>query len=158
MSVDRSALGRRTYLDANLYIYAFEGIETHRRRMVELLAAIDRQEIVVVASELLFTELLPRPIKERRQDLVERYLELIRRTPRIHLVPVDRQVILRSVHLRAEFGLRSMDALHLATALVHACETFVTNDRRLTRVDWIRVLTLDHPDRRFTRNPSERTE
>ena len=101
-------------------------------------------------AELLFTELLPRPMKDGRQDLVERYLELFSRTPRIHLAPVDRRVILRSVHLRADFGLRSMDALHLATALVHDCETFVTNDRRLARVDRLRVLTLaclDDPTR-----------
>ena len=110
--------------------------------MVELLAAIDRQGVSVVASELLFTELLPRPMKDGRRDLVERYLELFRSTPRIHLVPVERRVILRSVHLRADFRLRSMDALHLATALVHDCETFVTNDQRLARVDRPRVLTL----------------
>ena len=146
MSADWPALGHRTYLDANLYIYVFEGIETHRARMVELLAAIDRQGVGVVASELLFTELLPRPMKEGRQDLVERYLELFGRTPRIHLVPVDRRVILRSVHLRADFGLRSMDALHLATALVHDCETFVTNDRGLARVDRPRVLVLHDPE------------
>ena len=36
-----------------------------------------------------------------------------------------------------------MDALHLATALVHGCETFITNDRRLARMDLIRVSTLD---------------
>ena len=36
MSADWPALGHRTYLDANLYIYVFEGIETHRARMVEL--------------------------------------------------------------------------------------------------------------------------
>ena len=81
-------------------------------------------------------------MKEGRQDLVERYLELLRSTPRIHLAPVDHRVILHSVHLRADFGLRSMDALHLATALVHGCEIFVTNDQRLARVDRIRVLTL----------------
>ena len=142
MSADWPVLGRRTYLDANLYIYVFEGIETYRTRMAGLLAAIDRQDASVVASELLFTELLPRPMKDGRQDLVERYLELFSRTPRIHLVPVDRRVILRSVHLRADFGLRSMDALHLATALVHDCETFVTNDQRLARVTRPRILTL----------------
>ena len=146
MSADWPALGRRTYLDANLYIYVFEGIETWRARMAGLLAALDRQGVGVVASELLFTELLPRPMKEGRQDLVERCLELLRSTPRIHLAPVDRRVILHSVHLRADFGLRSMDALHLATALVHHCETFVTNDRRLARVDRLRVLTLAHLD------------
>ena len=52
---------------------------------------------------------------------------------------MDHGVILRSVHLRADFGLRSMDALHLATALVHDYEPFVTNDRRLARVDRLRV-------------------
>ena len=119
MSTGVPMLGRRTYLDTNLYIYVFEGIETYRTRMVELLSAIDREDVTVIASELLFTEILPRPVKDGRQDLVERYLDLIRRTPRISLVPVDRSVILRSVHLRADFGLRSMDALHLATALVH---------------------------------------
>ena len=35
-----------------------------------------------------------------------------------------------------------MDALHVATALVHGCETFVTNDERLTAPDDIRVVTL----------------
>ena len=146
MSTDRLTLGRRTYLDANLYIYAFEGIEACQTKMAGLLAAIDRQDAGVIASELLFTELLSRPMKDGRQDLVERYLELLSRTPRIHLVPADRRVILRSVHLRADFGLRSMDALHLATALVHDCETFVTNDRRLARVDRLRVLTLHDLD------------
>lgn len=147
MSTGRPMLGQRIYLDANLYIYIFEGIEIYRTRMVELLSAIERRDAIVIASELLFTEILPRPVKEGRQDRVERYLELIRNTPRIKLVPVDRSVILRSVHLRADFGLRSMDALHLATALVHGCETFITNDQGLARVEPPRVLTLDDLDR-----------
>lgn len=155
MSVRRLALGGRTYLDANLYIYAFEGIETHRKRMADLLAAIDRQQTTVIASELLFTEVLPRPVREGRHDLVERYLDLFRGTSRIHLVPVDRPAVLRSVHLRADFGLRSMDALHLATALVHDCETFVTNDRRLARVDPIRVLVLDDLNGPMSRMPPD---
>ena len=158
MSVRRPALGDRTYLDANLYIYAFEGIAAHRKRMAGLLAAIDRQQTMVIASELLFTEILPRPVKEGRHDLVERYLDLFRRTSRIHLVPVDRSAILRSVHLRADFGLRSMDALHLATALVHDCDTFVTNDRRLARVDRVRVLVLDDLNGPMSREPPDTAE
>ena len=35
-----------------------------------------------------------------------------------------------------------MDALHVATALVHGCETFLTNDERLGVGDQIRVVTL----------------
>lgn len=136
-------LGQRIYLDTNLYIYLFEGIEEYRRPMADLTAEIDRQDVVVVASESIFLELLPRPVREGGRRLVEGYLELMQRTPRINLVPVDRRVILRAVHLRADFGLRSMDALHVATALVHGCDTFLTNDRRLGVGDSIRVLTLE---------------
>lgn len=135
-------LGRRVYLDTNLYIYLFEGIAAYRELMVELTAEIDRRDIAVVASELIFVELLPRPLREGRRDLVADYLELMQRTPRITLAPADRRVILRAVELRADRELRSMDALHLATALVHDCETFLTNDQRLDATDQIRVLTL----------------
>ena len=145
MSVSRSTveqLGRRVYLDANLYIYLFEGVSAHRETMRELVAEIDRRDIAVIASELMFAELLPRPLREGRRDVVERYFDLMQRTPRITLASVDRRVILRAVRLRADFGLRSMDALHLATALVHDCRTFLTNDRRLASVDDLRVLML----------------
>lgn len=139
----RDALpGSRIYLDTNLYIYLFEGVEPYRQLMSELSVEIDRRDIAVVASELIFTELLPRPVREGRRELIAHYLEIVQRTPRITLVPVDRRVILRSVHLRAAFGLRSMDALHMATALVHNCETFLTNDERVRAGRQIRVLTL----------------
>ena len=139
-------LGQRLYLDANLYIYLFEGAEPYRERMTRLVSEIDRRESEVIASELMFVELLPRPLREGRQDLVERYLELMQRTPAINLVPVDRRIIQRAARLRADAGLRSMDALHLATALVHDCRTFLTNDRRLVSIDDLPVLTLSELD------------
>ncbi len=134
--------GRRLYLDANLYIYLFEGSEAYREQMGRLVAEVDRRKLAVIASELLFVELLPRPLREGRRDLVERYSELVQRTPRINLVPVNRSVVLQAARLRADFGLRSMDALHLATARVHDCDTFLTNDLRLAVVEEPRVLTL----------------
>lgn len=142
MTLLDAPLGHRVYLDTNLYIYLFEGIAAYRRLMADLTAEIDRRDIAVVASELLFVEILPRPLREGRHGLVADYLELIQRTPRITLAPVDRRVILRAVQLRADRSLGSMDALHLATALVHDCETFLTNDRRLDAGGQIRVLTL----------------
>lgn len=142
MTPPDALLGSRVYLDTNLYIYLFEGVETYRQPMASLAAEIDRRDIAVIASELIFTELLPRPVREGRSRLVAGYLELLQQTPRITLAPVDRQVILRAVHLRADFGLRAMDALHVATAVVHGCDTFLTNDQRLNAGKQIRVLTL----------------
>ena len=50
----RDALpGSRIYLDTNLYIYLFEGVEPYRRLMTELSTEIDRRDIAVIASELI---------------------------------------------------------------------------------------------------------
>lgn len=76
---------------------------------------------------------------------MERYFDLMQRTPSIILAPVTRPVVLQAVRLRADFGLRSMDALHLATARVHDRDTFLTNDVRLASVESPCVLTLQDP-------------
>ena len=142
MTASGLALGRRTYLDANLYIYLFEGVPAYRRLMADLVAEIDQQDISVIASELTLVEILPSPVREGQRRLVASYLDLMQRTPRFTLVQVDRRVVERAVQLRADLRLRSMDALHLATALVHSCDTFLTNDERLAAPDDIRLVTL----------------
>ena len=142
MTASGLPLGRRTYLDANLYIYLFEGVLAYRRLMADLVREIDQQDISVIASELTLVEILPNPVREGQRRLVASYLDLMQRTPRFTLVQVDRRVIERAVQLRADLRLRSMDALHLATAMVHGCETFLTNDGRLAVPDDIRLVTL----------------
>ena len=42
-------------------------------------------------------------------------------------------VYLQAAELRARFGLRTPDALHLACAQHHRCDALWTNDDRLTR-------------------------
>ena len=42
-------------------------------------------------------------------------------------------VYLQAAQLRARFGLKSPDALHLATAQHHRCEALWTNDKRLNQ-------------------------
>jgi predicted nucleic acid-binding protein len=54
--------------------------------------------------------------------------------PHLTLADVTRDVARRAAQLRARYGLRPADALHVATALVHAATAFVTNDRQLTRL------------------------
>jgi predicted nucleic acid-binding protein len=40
----------------------------------------------------------------------------------------------RALQLRVAHGLKTPDALHLATAMVHGCQEFWTNDDRLSKV------------------------
>ena len=45
--------------------------------------------------------------------------------------------------LRAYYGLKTPDALQLATALISASHAFLTNDERIPEIEGIQVLILD---------------
>jgi uncharacterized protein len=42
-------------------------------------------------------------------------------------------VIDRATDIRARYGFRTPDAIHLAAAVVSGCDVFLTNDYRLNR-------------------------
>lgn len=47
-----------------------------------------------------------------------------------------------AAQLRAKYGLKTPDALQIATALEHHADYFLTNDHRLNSVTEINVITL----------------
>jgi uncharacterized protein len=66
---------------------------------------------------------------EARRPLLERaYSQLF---DQFALLPISDPVYLHAARLRAHFGLRTPDALHLACAQHHGCDALWTNDDRL---------------------------
>jgi predicted nucleic acid-binding protein len=49
------------------------------------------------------------------------------------IVPLSREVIDLATSLRARYGFKTPDCIHLAAAIVNQCDLFLTNDRRLCR-------------------------
>jgi predicted nucleic acid-binding protein len=54
-------------------------------------------------------------------------------------MPFDADVAEISSDLRARYGIRTPDAIQVATAIRHKAEKFITNDERLAFVKDIRV-------------------
>ena len=59
--------------------------------------------------------------------------------------PVDEKVAKEGARLRARYGLRASDALHLAAALVHGATAFPTNDGEFRKAQGcgLEILLLD---------------
>jgi predicted nucleic acid-binding protein len=119
---------RRIYLDSNVFIYAFEDYPAYHEDCANILDGIDAGLIEAVASELVFLEILYRPLQSDIA-LAERYVETMESVIGLFLMPVTRSVILRAAVMRVEARLNSPDAIHLATAIEAGCNAFVTNDR-----------------------------
>jgi predicted nucleic acid-binding protein len=121
----------RVFWDTNLFIYLWED-STARARMEALVAWQDRQGAEVVTSTLTLGELLVRPMQRRREDLVAQYYTAFEQ---MHLIEFDRTAAFRFAQLRSSHAaLAAPDAVQLACASATGVDLFVTNDRRLSRL------------------------
>ena len=116
------------YLDTCLLIYLVEQDVVWGRRVMQALAAAAPMRYAI--SPLVKMECLVGPA--RRGDVVlEQAFNGVFET--FELLDMPEEVYLQAAQLRARFGLRTPDALHLACAQHHRCEALLTNDARLRR-------------------------
>ena len=48
----------------------------------------------------------------------------------LEVIIVDNSVSTQAARIRAKYkGIKDMDAIHLATAIIYGCDVFLTNDR-----------------------------
>ena len=99
-----------------------------------------------VTSVVTATELLTNLLASGRQYLANRYLAALTRFPNLALIDTDLRAATLAARLRARYGLTSLDALEIANALTAGATAFVTNDRRLTRVQDLQVILLEAVD------------
>lgn len=114
--------------DADVLIYAQAPDHPLGRRITPLLGREgDGRGAGGVGSVLLRPEVLSKPLAERRHDEVA---DLTRLLERLDLLPVDVETAELAATLRGRHGLKTVDAVHLATAVMAGAERFITNNRR----------------------------
>lgn len=115
------------YLDSCVVIYAVEDVEARGDRVRRILAG--RPDEVFAISPLVRMACLAGPIRGADVELEDRYRAVLGLLRELEM-PSD--VYERAARLRATLGLRTPDALHLATAQLHGCAALWTNDARLS--------------------------
>lgn len=131
----------RIGLDTNVLIYYIEEHPVFLKKVEPLIDKIVEGRATGITSYVTLLELLVKPIKERRFDLVEQYKEIL--TNELDMVLLDESVSLKAAELRAKYGIKTPDAIQLASVISKKGEVFITNDERLDVVKEIKVLTLN---------------
>jgi predicted nucleic acid-binding protein len=86
---------------------------------------------IAVTSEITLAEVLAPPTrKDALQLRVKKrvYLDLLLWSQVFNLVPVSRDILIETAHLRTMATLKLPDAIHLVTAIRSNCKFFVCND------------------------------
>ena len=133
---------RLVALDTSVWIYHFEGSAAYGQAADSVLEAITQGHIGAVASELVLLELLVVPLKKGAQDVADEIELALLHFPHLQLAPVTRGVLVRAAEIRARYGLRTPDAIMVATAVESGATLAVANDDAWQKVKEIDVLLL----------------
>ena len=129
-------------LDAMNFIYHFEGNPLFGPLTKVLFREILEGRLQAVISVLVAGEVLTGTKKAGDAELVLRYRHIFSAFPNLAVFAVDMSVVEKMSDLRAKYGLRTPDAIHIATALLNGAQAFVTNDAQLKQVAELDVLVL----------------
>lgn len=144
MAAVASALAghRRVALDTSVWIYHFEGSSACGRAADSVLEAIAQGHVAGVVSELVLLELLVAPLRKGAQDAADEIELTLLHFPHLELVPVSRGVLVHAAEMRARYGLRTPDAIMVATAIESGATLAVTNDDSWRKVKEVEVVLL----------------
>ncbi len=114
------------YLDACCFIYLVEGSATWRAAVENRLRAFPNSTLFVT-SQLTRLECRVRPIRIGDSALLGQY-DAILAADRMRVIDIDVAIIDRATSIRARFGFKTPDAIHLATSVITGAENFLTGD------------------------------
>ena len=116
--------------DADVLIYAAAHDHPLGRPVRELFVAYDLVEPPTpsgVGSVLLIPEVLSKPMQQGDDAQLDALSALL---SRLQLRDADRPTVELATAYRAQHGLKTADAVHLATAVLAGADRFITNNSR----------------------------
>lgn len=130
------------YIDAQILIYSVEGHARLAEVLLPLWRAADAAELVLVTSSLSVMETSILPLRNNNQQHLEGFKAAFAH-PQLRVAEITHKILHEAAVARARLlPLRTPDAIHLATARLTKCTTFVTNDTQLAKMIELPVCLL----------------
>ena len=129
----------KIYLDTMIVIYIVENIETYSEKFISKYLS---EKIFFVTSELTRLKCRVKPIKQNLPELLEDY-DFYFGDNLSEVFPITRELIDSATYIRAKYGFKTPDSIHLAAAKINHSELFLTFDNRLKSFTEIKVEILD---------------
>lgn len=133
----------RLGLDTSPFIYLIEQNAVYLNVVREVMRLIETQSLAASCSVITLTEVLTRPYRTNDAVLANKYRTILSGSRNLAVIEINAAIADRAARLRADYRLRTPDALQLAAAVESGCDGFLCNDRDLRRVSSLRVLLLD---------------
>jgi predicted nucleic acid-binding protein len=134
----------KLYLDANVIIFGHEADESLKQLVLKRLLDWCQRGGEVATSILSRLECRVIPLRTRNASLLADYDDFFS-SAALEVVDISRPIIELATELRAKYGFKSPDAIHLASAIDVGAQTFLTADVALRKCTEIAVEMISPP-------------
>ena len=135
--------GNTVYLDTAPIIYYVENISPYADLLEQVFQAVKSGTLRACTATLTLAETLVVPYRKKNERLLAKFETLLTQTPDLTLLPLTLDIARETAKIRAEFAIKTPDAVQLATARVNGIDYFLTNDKELKLFSPLRIMVLD---------------
>ena len=134
---------RKVFLDTAPVIYLLQKSPLFYDSVEHILTSLRFEEANFCLSDVTIAEYCVYPYRNHRQDLINALDRFILMN-NVEVLHSTTAIAKSAAQIRTDYtAFKALDALQLATAVVHGCDLFLTNDRQLRQFQGISCLTLD---------------
>ncbi|WP_414563334.1 MULTISPECIES: type II toxin-antitoxin system VapC family toxin [unclassified Anabaena] len=135
--------GKVIGLDTAPVIYFIEENPHYLELINASFEEILRGEFSVVTSVITISEVLVYPLRQGNIILSQQYRDILFNSQGLTTIEVSPIIAENAAKLRADYNLRTPDAIQMATAIYGGASFFLTNDARLPSLPGLKVLVLN---------------
>ena len=105
--------------------------------------ALKSGTIQAFTSVLTLTELLPKPVEKKQEDLIKKFNGFLRSSKNLTLIEISTDIAEIAGRLRGNYPfLKTVDAIQISIAIEIKADAFLTNDIKLKRLTEVQVIVL----------------
>lgn len=143
MGLKEELLGKTVFLDTAPLIYFIEGQKgIYYPFLKEIFKDNSDGKIFFLTSTLSLMEVLVQPFRLNRRDLVENYKTILTTSSTMEILSIDSEIAVLASRLRADYNLKTPDAIQIASSINSGADFFLTNDKELSKVSEIKIRVL----------------
>lgn len=130
-------------IDTMVFIYHLEDHPDYSHVTERIFEAVEHGKYNAVTSVITLLEILVKPKRDGNLTAVKDYKDLLQTFPNFKIFDLDMKISDIASDLRAKYGIKTPDAIQIATTIYGGSKSFITNDDSLKKVEEVRVLLLD---------------
>ena len=129
------------YIDSAILIYYYDHDGPFRDRASDWVASLLRSGSRFAVSDLVRMECRVGPLRSGDRAKLTIFDGFFSSSG-VRVISMDSEVYNLAAQIRAQYGFKTPDSIHLAAAVESGCDRFLTNDSRLARFAGITVEIL----------------